>query len=117
MNNTRDEESRKKDSPGAPMVPYEVRQVGWRASEAPERGAPWGADGLGGGGSFNIMDGTRRSPSSKGRNLWPPEAGGVGEVSREALIKFWFRFFKSEALMERKNASMKRPPATRLLFI
>ena len=50
MNNTRDKESRKKDSPGAPMVPYEVRQVGWRASEAPERGAPWGADGLGGGG-------------------------------------------------------------------
>ena len=28
------------------MVPYEVRQVGWRASEAPERGAPWGAEGL-----------------------------------------------------------------------
>ena len=45
INNTRDKESRKKDSPGAPMVPYEVRQVGWRAPEAPERGAPWGADG------------------------------------------------------------------------
>ena len=27
MNNTRDEESRKKDSPGAPMVPYEVGQA------------------------------------------------------------------------------------------
>ena len=35
---------------------------------------------------------------------------------REALIKFWFRFFKSEALMERKNASMERPPATRCLI-
>ena len=67
---------------------------------------------VGGGGSFNILDGTRRSPSSKGRNLWPPEAVGVDEVRREALIKFWFRFYKSEALMERKDASMERPPAT-----
>ena len=71
---------------------------------------------VGGGGSFNILDGTRRSPSSKGRNLWPPEAGGVDEVKREALIKFWFRFFKSEALMERKDGSMKRTPATRCLI-
>ena len=36
-----------KASPAAPMVPYEVRQArGRRASEAPEWGAPWGADGF-----------------------------------------------------------------------
>ena len=98
------------------MVPYEVRQVGWRASPRRLKGEPPGGQMVGGGGSFNILDGTRRSPTSKGRNFWPPEAVGVGEVRREALIKFWFRFYKSEALMERKDGSMKRTPATRCLI-
>ena len=35
------------------MVPREMRQAGWRASEAPERGAPLGADGLGWRGAIN----------------------------------------------------------------